>query len=625
MPKLGRFWLGFDPGQKNRAATGLDILLIGGSCFMLGSSIRRCGVSNFPGAKMNRVKLSAGLLIAAFIALPVSAGTLTGTIKDDTGKLMEGVLVRITDDIAGVSESVYTNPQGQYILMTGLQGTLKLRTRSPYFKDSKSTVELAANSVSKEDVVMFPMTTDEEISESLPAAYHFGNLPFEEGDDADFNRYQFQRDCLSCHQMGNPFTRVPRSAESWAVTIERMHRMVGNFDSVLRDRRSVILAEGFNGQPTMARPVFPLDETLSETKIYEYMLDRAFVPHDSIAHPTNGLIYTVDQALDHMVITDPKTGQSEYVIQSDGGAMTYHEGNPNEGSEVGLFNPTDRHGPHSLDLATNGKYYVTNTGSTSIGVFDPATNQWEASWKIPRESGAVYPHTIRGDKKGFVWFTFAGSEKVGRLNPASGKFDIIDLPHVVPGGISGGTQPYGIDINPIDDTMWYGRLFGDKIGHVDPVTLAVTEFDSPVRGPRRMHFDKEGILWVTGYSEGELARIDVSKGFESTVYDMPEFAPGYRPAPYALGVHPDTQDIWLNENMTDRVYRFIPSEERFIVYPIPLAGTYTRDMTFSADGQVCLSNNPIPPPALEGGVLEIICIDTNYAPELDTAVTLSQN
>jgi len=48
---------------------------------------------------------------------------------------------------------------------------------------------------------------------------------------------------------------------------------------------------------------------------------------------------------------------------------------------------------------------------------------------------------------------------------------------------------------------------------------------------------------------------------------------------------------------------------------VPLSGTYTRDMTFTPDGQVCLSNNPKPPPALEGSVLEIICLDPSYDPE----------
>ena len=73
-------------------------------------------------------------------------------------------------------------------------------------------------------------------------------------------------------------------------------------------------------------------------------------------------------------------------------------------------------------------------------------------------------------------------------------------------------------------------------------------------------------------------------------------------------MHPDSQDIWVNENMTDRIYRFIPNEERWVAYPIPLSGTYTRDMTFTADGQVCTSNNPVPAAALEGGVLHLICI-----------------
>lgn len=569
----------------------------------------------------NKLKLLL-LVVAANFAMTASAATLTGTVKNSNGKAMEGVLIRVSNEATGVSESVYTNTKGQYTLVTALQGELKVRARQPYFRDAHGSVTLGDSAT--QDLAMETMTTDREISDSLPAAYHFYSLPFEEGDDKDFNAHQFQRDCLSCHQMGNPFTRLPRTAESWAVTIQRMHRMVGNFDEKLRDRRSEILAKGFNGEPISVRPEFPVDDDLATAKIYEYELESAYVPHDSIAHPTNGLIYTVDQGLDHMVVTDPISGQSKYVVQAEGDAKKYHEGVP-KNNVVGEFNPGARHGPHSLDLGKDGKYYVTNTGSTSIGVFNPDTNEWEPSHVIPREKNASYPHTIRVDKKGYIWFTLAGSEKVGRLDAEVSEFDIIDLPKAVSGGISGGTQPYGIDINPIDDTMWYGRLYGDKVGKVDSETLEVTEYDSPIRGPRRMRFDKEGILWISGYSEGNLARVDVSKGFDAKVYDMPEFAPGYRPAPYALGVHPQTQDIWLNENMTDRIYRFIPSEERWVTYPVPLSGTYTRDMTFTPDGQVCLSNNPIPPPALEGGVLEIICLDANYDPETEAKqLSLSQ-
>lgn len=562
------------------------------------------------------------LLFMLFTAAAAQAGVLTGTVSDNDGDAMEGVLVRLTDPIAGVSESVYTDRTGRYVLATSLQGELQLRLRAPYFKDATGTVELAGSGSVTQNMTMTAMTDPMEISNSLPAAYHFGSLPFETGKDADFNRLQFQRDCLSCHQIGNPMTRIPRSPESWAATIQRMHVYLGNFDFELRDARSVLLAEGFDGKALKVRPQFPLDPSLGTTKLYEYRLERAGVPHDAIYNPNDGLLYTVDQALDHMAITDPRTGRTEYVKQAGGEAMHYRAGFSEENPVIGEFNPGAKHGPHSLAMGRDGNYYVTNSGSRSIGVFNPRTRSWEPAHLIDESTGAVYPHTIRVDQKGIVWFTLAGSEHVGRLDPETTKFTILNLPPHKPMGIAGTTQPYGIDINPIDGSVWYGRLFADKVGRIDPETLEITEYDSPVSGPRRMHFDKAGILWLTGYSEGMLARIETD-GFKAKVYPMPEFAEGYRPAPYALGVHPQSQDIWLNENMTDRLYRFIPEEERFVVYPVPLSGTYTRDMTFTEDGQVCTSNNPIPAPALEGGVLEIICLDPYYdrdkAMSIDTA------
>ncbi len=81
--------------------------------------------------------------------------------------------------------------------------------------------------------------------------------------------------------------------------------------------------------------------------------------------------------------------------------------------------------------------------------------------------------------------------------------------------------------------------------------------------------------------------------------------------PYALAAHPQTQDIRINENMTDRIYRFIPAEERFVAYPVPLSGTYTRDVDFTADGKACMSNNPVPAAALAGGVLQVLRIGVN--------------
>lgn len=566
---------------------------------------------------MKKTILLMSCLLSSLLALSTSANTLTGVIKDSEGNPMNGVLVRVTDAQSIVSESVYTNTEGKYVLATILEGSLSVRARLPYFKDVTASVSLENEATL--DLVMEPMTDLMEISNSLPAAYHFGSLPFDEGENDDFGRAQFQRDCLSCHQMGNNYSRHPGDADYWLGTIVRMHRMYRNFDEELRDRRVELLAEGFTDEPLMLRPEFPIDPELEKAKIYEYAITPAYVPHDAIIHPETGTIYTVDQVFDHMVVTDPETGTSKYVQQRDSMAMKYHRGTPIlNNDDLGDFDPELSKGPHSMSMGLDGKYYVTNTGDTSIGVFNPDIDQWEPSFKIPEASGARYPHTLRTTKAGDVWITFAGSEHVAKLDPVTGLFTVLDLPPVKGNGVlSDATQPYGIDVNPLDDSVWYGRLFADKVGRIDPVTLEITEYDTPVRGPRRMRFDDAGILWVTGYSEGELARVDVSEGFDAKVYVMPSFAENIRVAPYALGVHPITQDIWINENMTDRIYRFIPDEERFVVYPMPLAGTYTRDMTFSADGQVCSSNNPLPPAALEGGVLEIFCIDPMYDAQVE--------
>ena len=95
-----------------------------------------------------------------------------------------------------------------------------------------------------------------------------------------------------------------------------MHNYVrSDFDEDLRVRRSHILSQGFDGEPVSVRPRFPIDESLSRAKIYEYRVEQGIIPHDAIVNPNDGLIYTVDQGADHMAITDPATGHTEYISQ----------------------------------------------------------------------------------------------------------------------------------------------------------------------------------------------------------------------------------------------------------------------------------------------------------------------
>jgi virginiamycin B lyase len=337
-------------------------------------------------------------------------------------------------------------------------------------------------------------------------------------------------------------------------------------------------------------------------RILEIPIPKGISPHDAAVSESDGLVYIVDQGADFMAISDLASRSMEYFNHPAQGVKA---GTPGDmGASV-------LHGPHSLAQGPDGKWYTTNSFSQRIGVFNPKSRAWEDS--IPVGDHGMYPHTIRFDAQGIAWFTLAQSEQIGRLDPKTREIKLINLPPLRSTGIAAVTVPYGIDVSPKDGNVWYSRLFGDKIGRIDPKTLEVKEYDSPVRGPRRMRFDRQGRLWLTGFSDGILAKLEPKafseeSGFSAETFPMPKFASGYEPAPYALGVNPITQEIWINENLTDRIFRFLPKEKRFVVYPMPLRGTYTRDFSFTKDGRACATNDPVPAVALEGAVQELFCI-----------------
>ena len=87
------------------------------------------------------------------------AGTLQGIVRDNSGQVLEGVMIRITDPISGKSESVFSNASGEYLLTTDLRGELTLRLRTPYHRDFSTTVDLMHGSGLYKEFSMEVMTT----------------------------------------------------------------------------------------------------------------------------------------------------------------------------------------------------------------------------------------------------------------------------------------------------------------------------------------------------------------------------------------------------------------------------------------------------------------------------------
>tara|TARA_R110001592_G_scaffold363396_2_gene687601 strand:+ start:13987 stop:15696 length:1710 start_codon:yes stop_codon:yes gene_type:complete len=564
--------------------------------------------------KNNSVKsagnLFAGLAIMIF-ALQVEAGVVQGKVSDTAGKPVIGAMVTLTSE-AGVGESVYTDTSGGYRLDTSLAGDLGLRIRKRYYQDDSRELQLGSAAAQDIDVKLIPLTDPQELSDAHPSLSHFSMIDFDEDESALFSRANFARDCLTCHSLGNSFTRSPRPAEFWVPSVQRMHGYLANADEAPIRARSAILAEAFNGRLASSRPEIPIDPLLFRATVHQWRLDGTVVPHDAEYSESNGLIYSSDMFAGEVLETNLETGETlHFALPADGepaGGTFTRMGLP---APYGLTVPR---APHSLVIAPDGMIYLTDSIGAAVTSFDPATRKFE---NFEVEGGALYPHTVRMDGQGVVWFTIAFSNQVGRFDPKNKSMKVIALPESPSLSIPGTTIPYGVAVSPVDGGIWYSKLASDKIGRIDPVTLAVKEYDSPVRGPRRQRFDAAGNLWVAGFSDGAVAKIDVAN-WKATIYPLPVYAEGEIPAPYALAINPVTQDVWVNDTMMDVVWRFLADEERFVAYPMPLRGTYTRDFTFTDKGWACTSNNPIPAAALEGGTPELICIDPG-----DGAIVLS--
>ena len=142
-------------------------------------------------------------------------------------------------------------------------------------------------------------------------------------------------------------------------------------------------------------------------------------------------------------------------------------------------------------------------------------------------AGGGYPHDVAVGADGIVWYTAQRSGQLGRLDPATGRVDLIAL--------GAGAAPHGVVIGP-DAAPWITEGGTNAIVRVDPKTREVKRWSLPeARGYVNLNtltFDKRGRVWFTGQS-GVYGRLD-PKTAEMQVWDAPRGR-----GPYGIATTPD--------------------------------------------------------------------------------------
>jgi len=581
-----------------------------------------------------------------------TAGFFYGHVSS-AGTPVNGAMVTFSHGEPIHSLSVFADERGRF-LSPGLPWAdgYKIRVRRPGWKD----VVLENQSPQPEgrwlSVDMARISDPAEMIQQLPSNYWM-NLVLEEFDNRE-HLLEFKMQCTYCHQQGSPLTsRRQFTREQWVDIIHDMGRRSAIISNSLKAELPDHLMAAYTDANVLKKlPAYdgengPLpvpSAAVRKAVIEEWQLGGPTSgQHDLMVYHPDGSIWTVDGPIDtlHRISFDknPDGDRSSYKIprgdHKRGGVYWKMEKSSNKGKEDTYL------APHSLQTAPDGIIWLTLASGNQLAGFNPATETWDM---VDLEEG-INPHTLRFDKKGRLWYSITATNHIGMFDPKTReqKFIRLDFPdlgtrlitYFTPffiehadlfnledrsADMDGVTMPmpYGIDISPIDGSVWFSQLNMSHIGRIDPETLELTSIPTPFVTPRRLRFDSKGNLWVPSYAEGTLNRFDTNtmEWKESLVIPV---EPIGSEVPYAVFVDPKTDHVWITGTQSDTLIRFEPDNQNWTIYPLPTLVTYTRELDMDDHGDVWTSHSSAPAWHVEGGIPKVTRLNPTGAPDIEAS------
>src|SRR5206468_2143630 len=138
---------------------------------------------------------------------------------------------------------------------------------------------------------------------------------------------------------------------------------------------------------------------------------------------------------------------------------------------------------------------------------------------------------------------------------------------------------------------YFDEFNSNKIGELDPKTMAIKEYVLPAAGarPRRIAIAKDDIVYYSDYGRGYLGRLDPKTG---TVEEW--LSPGGAASrPYAIVVTADGM-VWYCETGVDdknMLVRFDTATKKMQAWAIPSGGQTIRNMVIGLPNELWLAES----------------------------------
>lgn len=254
--------------------------------------------------------------------------------------------------------------------------------------------------------------------------------------------------------------------------------------------------------------------------------------------------------------------------------------------------PHGRYGIMGIQVATDNTIWFAEQYANYIGHYFPATGQFQLyplpTITIPDPSNPgktltlpSAPNDLALDSHGDVWFAEINIDRLGRLDPRTGR-----MQQYVLAGTQAAQQlvSYGVTVDP-QGMVWFTEMGVERIGRLDPATGRIQYFPLPgVHVPlMEIASDAHGDIWVTSFNSGLLLQLHPRSGAVTSYYAS--LSGGDPGGLYGLAVA-SSGDVWMTILAENALVRLDAATHRFSYYPVPtedsqpLALAMAPDQTF---------------------------------------------
>jgi streptogramin lyase len=497
-----------------------------------------------------------------FFASVTSAGTITGSVKGPDGAPFTGAFVIAENSRNKMSVSVLSDKQGHYHFANLPAATYALRIRAiGYSSEPRTGVQPTGDQNATFDFALKKGT----VRWSDLSTYQ-GRMLLPKTKEHDLSKGwddTFFTSCMSsCHSFQMRMASTTRDEEGWRERVKYMRdviigdqgsRMMS--DAKLEDIVSYLTTAFGPDSPKTKSPADMPGYKATVRPFSDKVMNIAYAEYDFAGSKGLGPWSAVEDKDGMMWI--PYYGRGNEVVRL----------NPKTAELTRFPLPfTETAGIHSVIPDPDGTVWFTEVSFGGIGHLNPATKEITEYRDKGPDGEIIGKHTVRVDASGNIW---SSGGPISRFDPATKEFTHFNTP---------GT--YGNVVGKNGDE-WFTTYRNDGPIVRISKTGEVTKWYPPTKGkPQRLQVDSDGTVWFTERVGGKIGHLDPESG------NIKEFdLPGPSPSPYAIGIDRNHM-VWYDSFEQDVLGRLNPTTGEVTEYPFPHSEISIRELFMDSQGRL---------------------------------------